>query len=708
MPLRLLLQLALRGWAEPWRCTPQCLREPERCLGVDAMPGRIRLVRRRCARCQGVVPEDLCLELFPSLRAVPSRWVQPRQRRLSPTHPARQGVMRRVEVFEHLVHGGCGHGPIRVLLGGVQPGHHGGLILRERDRRPQTALDGRSLGVVREEAALCVAVGGGHRPVPCRVEEARQRQADRAVVRPGPLECAMPRAQTLSHTTHARQEWRGTSGARTQAHTHPNTPARSGGAQPKPEPKHTHPRRKPQPQVAGYKRSAHTNTHTAQHPSQEWRGAAKTRARAHTPTPQTPARSGGVEAERAHKHTHGPTPQPGVAGRSQNPSPSTHTHAAHPRQKWRGTSRARKKTHTQPNTPARSGGAQPKPEPKHTHPRRTPQPGVAGYKRSAHTSTHTAQHPSQEWRGAAETRARAHTPKPHRPVRSGGVQAERAHKHTHTPTPQPGLAGHSRNPSPNTHTNTAHPSQEWRGTSGARTRTHAHPNTPVRRGGAQPTPQPKHTHPRRTPQPGVAGYKRSAHTSTHTAQHPSQEWRGAAETGAQTHTPTPHTPARSGGVQAERAHKHIHTPTPKPEVAGRSRNPSPSTTQTQTQAPHNTRKPSVHGPGTEAARAMQVTRPNEIRSPGVRLHPKACVALGLEAERATPKHLGTPVPRTCMHALGTGYARKSGEAPGFRSKEGTCASTGAHPPGETSTSRWRRSALPVLPGAALLGGTSQV
>ena len=51
---------------------------------------------------------------------------------------------------------------------------------------------------------------------------------------------------------------------------------------------------------------------------------------------------------------------------------------------------------------------------------------------------------------------------------------------------------------------------------------------------------------------------------------------------------------------------------------------------------------------------MQVTRPNEIRRPGVRLHPKACAALGLEAERATPKRLGTLVPRMCMHALGTG------------------------------------------------------
>ena len=75
---------------------------------------------------------------------------------------------------------------------------------------------------------------------------------------------------------------------------------------------------------------------------------------------------------------------------------------------------------------------------------------------------------------------------------------------------------------------------------------------------------------------------------------------------------------------------------------------------------------------------MQVTRPNEIRRPGVRLHPKAWAALGLEAERATPKRLRTLVPRTCMHALGTGYARKSGEPLGFRPIEGTCASTGAH------------------------------
>ena len=75
---------------------------------------------------------------------------------------------------------------------------------------------------------------------------------------------------------------------------------------------------------------------------------------------------------------------------------------------------------------------------------------------------------------------------------------------------------------------------------------------------------------------------------------------------------------------------------------------------------------------------MQLTQPNEIRRPGVRLHPKACAALGLEAERATPKRLGTLVPRMCMHALGTGYTRKSGDSLGFRPKEGTCASPGAH------------------------------
>ena len=68
--------------------------------------------------------------------------------------------MRRVEVFEHLVHHGRGHGPVGMLLCGTQPGRQGEFILRGGDRRQQAVLDGRGLGVVREEAALRVAVGG--------------------------------------------------------------------------------------------------------------------------------------------------------------------------------------------------------------------------------------------------------------------------------------------------------------------------------------------------------------------------------------------------------------------------------------------------------------------------------------------------------------------------------------------------------------------
>ena len=148
---------------------------------------------------------------------------------------------------------------------------------------------------------------------------------------------------------------------------------------------------------------AHEHTHSPT-PQVGVASAAETRAKTDTPTPRTPARSGGVQEEHAHKHTHGPTHKPGVAGRSRNPSRSTHTHAAHPSQEWWDASGARTQADTNPDTPARSGGAQPEPKPNHTYPHRTPQPGVAGYKRSAHTSAHTPQHPSQEWRGAAETR----------------------------------------------------------------------------------------------------------------------------------------------------------------------------------------------------------------------------------------------------------------------------------------------------------------
>ena len=204
----------------------------------------------------------------------------------------------------------------------------------------------------------------------------------------------------------------------------------------------------------------------------------------------------------------------------------------------------------------------------------------------------------------------------------------------------------------------------------------------------------------RTP-PGLE----SPSTTGRCARNPNQERGGAGR------NPSP-TANNANSSQEERGETTTRTrthPSKTPARAGVGyRNPNPSTTRTQAHTPHHSRKPSVHSPGTEAAHAMQVTRLNEIRSPGVRLHAKACAALGLEADRATPERLRTPVPRTCMHALGTGYARKSSELLGFRSKGGTCASTGAHSPGETSTSHWRRSALPVLPRAAMLVANSQV
>ena len=120
-------------------------------------------------------------------------------------------------------------------------------------------------------------------------------------------------------------------------------------------------------------------------------------------------------------------------------------------------------------------------------------------------------------------------------------------------------------------------------------------------------------------------------------------------------------------------------------MAGRNQNPYPSThtqdpsqewlgyreTQTQTQAPHNSRNPSVDTRALRQPSALQVTRPNEIRSPGVRLHPKACAALGLEA-----KPLQTPVPRTCMHALGTRYAGSPVNPKGFAQRRGRAQAPG--------------------------------
>ena len=276
--------------------------------------------------------------------------------------------------------------------------------------------------------------------------------------------------------------------------------------------------------------------------------------------------------------------------------------------------------------------------------------------------------------------------------KAGGRSPAHGNPHTtpyHTYPSTPGVTrGCTVQRKPHT---TGSPLQGWRETDGARARGHT-PQHPKEKSRVPEKRKPTHMH--HEPQPGKADRSKNPYPSTH-ALHPTQLWRGYHRT--QPGKRAPQTPARNDGAKA-----NARTLDPSQEWQ------SHRGTQTPTQTPHDNGKPSVHSPGTEAARAMQPTWLKQIRRPGVRLHPKACAALGLEAERATPKHLGTPVPRTCMHALGTGYARTSCEPLGFRPKEGTCASRGADPPGETSTSRWGHSFLPVLPGAALLGATSQV
>ena len=313
-------------------------------------------------------------------------------------------------------------------------------------------------------------------------------------------------------------------------------------------------------------------------------------------------------------------------------------------------------------------------------------------KDTKNTQTHAtrkkkkSQQPSPTERGWGDRDQRARDREGQQLTPQSQSKKRKKNKHQITPPiPNQKNGGAQPRPGPSTHTHTANPGQERRGTSGARAQT----RTPAQH-----------------PQPGGAGdLAGRAHQHTHTPT-PPKEWRGAAETQTPARTPAPHTETGNGGAQAERARNHArpkskrkpkpnhthhkpqpaeegphHKPYPNKPARDPSQdwqgylNPQPIATRTQTQTPHNSRKPSVHSPGTEAARAMRLTRPNEIRSPGVRLHPKACAALGLDAERATPKHLGTLVPRTCMHALGTGFARKSGDPLGLPPKEGTCAST---------------------------------
>ena len=63
--------------------------------------------------------------------------------------------------------------------------------------------------------------------------------------------------------------------------------------------------------MAGYRRSAHTNTH----PNTPAKiGGRKAKTGTNPPKRHTPAMFGGAQAERAHKHTHPNTPARNVEG----------------------------------------------------------------------------------------------------------------------------------------------------------------------------------------------------------------------------------------------------------------------------------------------------------------------------------------------------------------------------------------------------------
>ena len=89
-------------------------------------------------------------------------------------------------------------------------------------------------------------------------------------------------------------------------------------------------------------------------------------------------------------------------------------------------------------------------------------------------------------------------------------------------------------------------------------RAHRHPNTPPRRGGAQPKPKPQHARPHRTPEPEMAGGRRSAHATTHipyagqklspTTDTTNTSRQKRDSTTNRTPTHPPETPARTGGV----------------------------------------------------------------------------------------------------------------------------------------------------------------
>ena len=141
--------------------------------------------------------------------------------------------------------------------------------------------------------------------------------------------------------------------------------------------------------------------------------------------------------------------------------------------------------------------------------------------------THTTlKSPEKTDRGTGTTRPGTGTASNrHHKAKPRHAQKQKAQKtHPDNPTKK---GGTQPRPGPSTHAHTTQPSQKRQGTSGARTQTrtprtatrtrrcrrprgtgrraHTHPNTPPRRGGAQPKPKPQHTLPHRTLEPEKSG-----------------------------------------------------------------------------------------------------------------------------------------------------------------------------------------------------------
>ena len=132
------------------------------------MRDRIGLVCRQRTRCQGVTPEDHCLESLSALGRVLFWRVQRCLRGAPASLHSHQGFVCRVEVLEHFVHGGCGHCPVGMLLGRGPARAPGRVHPAQQLPRPTGGAEQvRRRGRTRGGSAWCRCRGWVPPPFPC-------------------------------------------------------------------------------------------------------------------------------------------------------------------------------------------------------------------------------------------------------------------------------------------------------------------------------------------------------------------------------------------------------------------------------------------------------------------------------------------------------------------------------------------------------------